>query len=277
MKVTVRPLEGPREFELAEEVQMSAWGMGPRGATPKEIMIAVQDNGGLVLGAFHGPTMVGFALLVVGYAEGRTYLYSHMTGVSKEYQSKGVGYLLKQKQREVSLERGFDMIAWTFDPIISRNARFNFRKLGVVARNYLVNYYGPMDDAINFGWDTDRFLCEWYLRTDRLDRIRAFERRDLRGAFEATRKGGEEPFPKCLDWNVDLGAREVLVDIPSDVVKLKGKSLEEARRWRTATREVFQAYFGAGFTAVSLLEHDKGFRYLLVKARLPANPFSHPK
>jgi len=277
MRVVVRQLEDRKEFEQAEEVQMSAWGMGPRMATPKEVMIAINDIGGAVLGAFDRGKMVGFSLMLVGYASGRPYMYSHMTGVSKEYQGKGVGYLLKQKQREVSLERGFDVIAWTFDPIISRNARFNFRKLGVVARNYFVDYYGPMNDSINYGWDTDRFLCEWHIRPERLARIRAFEQRDISDAHLATRKGGEEPFPRCLDWSVDLSADNVLVDIPSDVVQLKGRSLDEAKRWRTATREVFQAYFGAGFTAVSLLEQKAELRYLLVKARLPANPFHPPK
>lgn len=276
MRLKVRLLESQREFEEAEQVQMSAWGMSRDGATPKEVMIAINDIGGAVLGAFDGQKMVGFALTLVGLSQGKNYLYSHQTGVVKEYQSKGVGFLLKQKQREVALERGFDLIAWTFDPIISRNAYFNFRKLGVVARNYLPDYYGPMDDSINFGWDTDRFLCEWQIAPKRLERVRSLARVDTNRAYSAIKKQGKEPYPTCSDWRVDLSAPLVLVDIPSDVVRLKTKDIEEGRRWRVGTREVFQGYFGAGYTAVALLEERGEYRYLLSRARMPKNIFSQP-
>jgi predicted GNAT superfamily acetyltransferase len=274
MKLTVRVLKSPAEFERAEEVQMSAWGMDGRGATPKEAMIAINDNGGLALGAFDGSKMVGFSLAFVGRSLGRAYLYSHMTGVSKEYQSKGVGFMLKSRQRDLSLERGFDLVAWTFDPLISKNSHFNFRKLGVIARNYLVNYYGPMKDSINFGWDTDRFLCEWYVEPKTLQRIRGFELEGTKDAHLAIRKSGAGADSRCADWAIDLRAQKVLVDIPSDVVRLKVKDVEEARRWRQGTREVFQNYFGAGYAAVALLEEGEERRYLLMKARLPLNIFS---
>jgi len=275
MKVEVRTLRTPQEFEAAESVQMSAWGMGPREATPKEVMIAINDNGGSVLGSFAGPRLVGFALTLIGRSEGKTYMYSHMTGVSSDYQSRGVGYLLKQKQRKITVERGLDLLAWTFDPIISRNAHFNFRKLGVVARNYLVNYYGPMPDSINKGWETDRFLCEWYVAGPYRRSISTPNAAQTSGAYRAIRKSGREPFSRCSDWDIDLTAPRVLVDIPSDVVKLKAANPEEGKRWRVGTRAVFQRYFGAGYAAVSLIEDNAEFCYLLSKTRLPANAFSH--
>lgn len=276
MSFVVRVLENPEEFERAEEVQMSAWGMTPRMATPKEVMIAINDNGGFVLGAFDQGKLVGFALTLLGRAENRLYMYSHMTGVSKEYQSKGVGYLLKQKQREVSLERGFDLVAWTFDPIISLNAHFNLTKLGVIARNYFPDYYGPMHDSINFGWPTDRFLCEWYVRPEKQRETREFAKVDPKKAHVAIQKEGKDPFSRCLGWNIDLDAEAVLVDIPSDVAKLKASNMEDGRRWRLGTREVFRTYFAAGYTAVALLE-DEGFRYLLRRVELPQNVFAHDR
>ncbi|MGA2665659.1 MAG: GNAT family N-acetyltransferase [Nitrososphaerales archaeon] len=274
MKLVVRELETPKEFEGAEEVQMSAWGMGPRGAAPKEVMIAINDNGGLVLGAFLGKEIVGFALTLVGYRAGTTYMYSHMTGVVKEHQSEGIGYLLKRKQREVCLERGFSCIAWTFDPIIARNAFFNFKKLGVVARNYLPDYYGPMNDSINVGWPTDRFLCEWLIEQRELDRVRAYARTPTKGAHVVIALRGSEPDAFCGDWKVDTGAERALVDIPSDVVALKARHPEEGKRWREVTREVFQTYFAAGYSAVALLKkRNGGLQYLLTRADLPPNVF----
>lgn len=274
MKVVVRPLEAPGEFEQAEGVQMSAWGMGPLGATPKEVMIAANDNGGLVLGAFEGKKMVGFALTLVGYKGGRPYMYSHMTGVARAHQSKGIGYLIKQKQRQICLERGFEFIAWTFDPLIARNASFNVKKLGAIARNYLVDYYGPMQDSINVGWPTDRFLCEWYIRPEALRTLKAYGRRRPTDAHIVIQKRGSEPNPVCEDWDIDTGAEWALVDIPMDVVGLKARRPEDGMRWRTSTREIFKAYFAAGHSAVALLERAGSLRYLLTKADLPPNVFA---
>jgi len=197
-----------------------------------------------------------------------------MTGVSKEYQSKGIGYLIKRKQREISLKRGFPFIAWTFDPIIARNAYFNFKKLGVIARNYLPDYYGPMNDSINVGWPTDRFLCEWYIEPERLREVRSYARLPLREAHVVIETRGSEPDVFCQDWRIDLRAERALVDIPGDVVDLKRRYPEEGRRWRQATGETFQAYFGAGYSAVALLKGKKGLRYLLARADLPPNIFT---
>lgn len=281
MQITVRPLSGPSEFAMAEDVQISAWELGSmeRSVTPKDIMVAINDNGGLVLGAFEGKRMVGFALLVPGYNGKRVYMYSHQTGVVKEYQSKGVGYLLKAGQRKISLERGFDLIAWTFDPLIARNAYFNFRKLGTIARTYLVDYYGPMDAPANRGWPTDRFLCEWLIKPAVLRRVRSFADLDVKGAHAVIKKTGDEPYPVCRDWSVDLTVRMAFVDIPRDIVQLKSKYPGNAGRWRDATRDIFRRYFGAGFAAVTLLERDGSFGYLLTKARLPKSELAehyHP-
>ncbi|MDA4134885.1 MAG: GNAT family N-acetyltransferase [Thaumarchaeota archaeon] len=273
MVVTVRALSRAAEYEQAEAVQASAWGGGDRGVTPKEVLIAIQDNGGLVLGAFDGRSMVGYSLLMIGYRGGSAYMYSHQTGVTKEYQSKGVGYLLKRRQAVVALRRGFDMIAWTFDPLIGRNAHFNMKKLGVVARNYLLDYYGPMDDAINWGLPTDRLLCEWYIRPSAQRSIRSNARGVTEQTFRVIERGGSEPYPVCRDWRIDVSVDRALLDVPRDIVLLKRKDLAEARRWREATRDAFRSYFGAGFAAVALLEEAGVLRYLLTKAALPENIF----
>ena len=40
-------------------------------------------------------------------------------------------------------------MTWTFDPLVSRNARFNLTKLGAHAVEYLPDFYGAMEDGIN--------------------------------------------------------------------------------------------------------------------------------
>jgi chorismate synthase len=269
MVIKVSLLTKPEEMLMAEEVQIDAWGMSERMVTPKDIMIAIQSNGGIVLGAFDGERMVGFSVSFPGFKHGKLYLYSHQTGVIKDYQSRGVGYLLKQEQRKLALAAGMDLVVWTFDPLIVRNLYFNLNKLGGVARNYLIDYYGPMADSINTGWPTDRVLAEWFI-----DSVFDNTRKPPMNTepFRPIVKKGPPPFERCVDWSIDTSVEAVLVDLPIDIVRLKESNREEALRWREASREVYRGYFSRGFAAVSVLRD--GPACLLLKAKLPSNLFA---
>ena len=76
-----------------------------------------------------------------------------------------VGFALKLHQRAWALLRGVSEIAWTFDPLVSRNAYFNLVKLGAQPAEYLPNFYGTMLDTINGDDDSDRLLVRWRLRS----------------------------------------------------------------------------------------------------------------
>ena len=52
-------------------------------------------------------------------------------------------------------------MTWTFDPLVRRNAWFNIDVLGAQVHEYLVDFYGPIDDAINAGDESDRLLVAW--------------------------------------------------------------------------------------------------------------------
>ncbi len=237
--------------------------------TPKEIMIAMSSNGGIALGAFKNGEMLGFSIAFPGFSNGKAYMYSHMTGVAREHQSKGIGYLLKRKQRKIAIERGFDLAAWTFDPLIGLNAHFNFSKLGVISRTYFLDYYGAMKDSINYGWATDRFFAESFLKNDVVPQIRARVRQQLKEAHSAVKTTELESYLQCNDWEVDLRNPVSLIDIPRDIVRIKGVNIEDAKRWRLATRELFRAYFGGGFTALDLVRRGRDFSYVLSRVRIP--------
>ena len=90
-------------------------------------------------------------------------MHSHITGVLPGLQSHGLGRVLKQHQREWAFARDVGHITWTFDPLVARNAHFNLRVLGARVTEYLVNHYGPMDDGVNRGDETDRVMVSWAL------------------------------------------------------------------------------------------------------------------
>ena len=73
----------------------------------------------------------------------------------------GIGTALKLHQRAWCAERDIGVVAWTYDPLIARNAWFNLGRLGAHVEAYLVDFYGPMDDGLNAGEESDRLLVHW--------------------------------------------------------------------------------------------------------------------
>ena len=74
-----------------------------------------------------------------------------MAGVVDGYRNRHVGTAIKLHQRAWALSCGIDTVVWSFDPLVRRNARLNVQKLGTHVRDYMPNFYGNMDDAINAG------------------------------------------------------------------------------------------------------------------------------
>ena len=87
-----------------------------------------------------------------------------MLGVLPEYRNRGVGRMLKLRQREDALARGIELIEWTFDPLELKNAFFNIERLGAIVRRYVENQYGITASPLHGGLPTDRCYAEWWLR-----------------------------------------------------------------------------------------------------------------
>ena len=85
---------------------------------------------------------------------------------SGHFGSHGVGFALKQHQRAWGLDRDLSEMTWTFDPLVSRNARFNLTKLGAHASEYAVDFYGPMMGEMNANDQSDRLVAVWPLTSD---------------------------------------------------------------------------------------------------------------
>ena len=68
---------------------------------------------------------------------------------------------MKLHQRAWAADHGLAWVTWTFDPLVRRNAWFNIGVLGAEVHEYLVDFYGPIDDSINAGDESDRLLVAW--------------------------------------------------------------------------------------------------------------------
>ena len=166
--ITIRELRTMPGINATVELQKAVWRMHDVEVSSPHTLRAIVHAGGAVIGAEAEGRLVGFCFGMAAWREGELWLWSHMAGVRPEYQGRGVGLKLKLAQREWALGKGFSRMAWTFDPMQSGNANFNFNRLGTTARNYSVNHYGDMQDGINAGMASDRLEAQWQLDSPRV-------------------------------------------------------------------------------------------------------------
>lgn len=269
-----RPVQKPEELRQVEEVQRLAWGLQEEPPVPAPIQRAIQDNGGLVLGAFADIHLAGFSLGFLGWDGEALYHYSHMTAVRPEYQNHQLGFRLKSYQRDEVMRQGLSAIRWTFDPLQSRNAFLNVRRLGVEVDRYLVHYYGQMGSETNRGLETDRVRVTW-----RLDAPRVTER--LAGRLPTAdddRRRWDRATPTVETELGESGLRvpvaveepsadAVHLEVPFDLATLREHEPAAVATWRHATRDAFRAALDARYVvddfAVLSRDHERRSFYLL--------------
>jgi predicted GNAT superfamily acetyltransferase len=156
------------DFHRCVEIQKQVWGESDLETEPYVTFVVANQTGGQVLGAFDGPTMVGFTMALVGVHGKAPYLHSHMTGVLPEYRDRKIGRALKLFQREEALSRDIRLIEWTFDPLETRNAHLNLNRLGAIVRTYIPDFYGVTSSPLHRNLPTDRLLAEWHLDSKRV-------------------------------------------------------------------------------------------------------------
>jgi predicted GNAT superfamily acetyltransferase len=166
--IHIQPLTTLQDFERCVVLQIEVWGYSDGDVIPRRVFVVAQRIGGQVIGAFEGDTLVGFAMSLPGYRDGKPYLHSHMLAVLPHCRNAGIGRRLKLAQRDDAIARGFDLMEWTFDPLEIRNAHLNIARLGVIVRRYQPDFYGPSSSPLQGGLPTDRLYAEWWLRSDRV-------------------------------------------------------------------------------------------------------------
>ncbi len=267
--IVIRPLESWEELAEAEAIQREAWGDDPRYLMHQHMLVSIARNGGVVLGAFDGSRMVGLAVGFLGAddtdlkrpAMANLKLFSKRVVVLEAYQGQGVGYRLKLAQRDFAMQRGIRLITWTFDPLLSRNAHMNIRKLGAVAAHYYVDFYGPDAGPLALAGASDRFQVDWWLTSARVVRRLEGSRNDLTLAQYLS--GGARILNPSTLISADLPAPSEdfiqptgalgLVEIPSDYQRIVKADPGLARAWREHSRAIFTAIMGDRYIVTDFL------------------------
>jgi len=238
--VRIRTLTELDDLDAVYRLYDAIWRPDPKNPpVTTELLRALTKAGNYVAGAFDGAGLVGAC---VGFfsAPAGTAMHSHVAGVSRAALGRSVGFALKLHQRAWAIQRGVSEIAWTFDPLVSRNAYFNLAKLAALADEYLPNFYGDMNDGINGTGDTDRLLVRWDLHASGVTAACAGSVRPASAADE-TARGAAVALARSGDGTPvagSLGAATLLVAVPPDVETLRGTDPGCAQDWRLAIREV---------------------------------------
>ena len=241
--ITYRDLHTLDEFAAVVELEREIWGPGYVDVVPVSILAVTTHCGGILIGAFNGEPLIGFVYSLPGIKNGRPTQWSHMLGVIERFRSDGLGRELKLLQRERALAMGINLIEWTYDPMQAMNAHLNFAKLGVVVEEYGENVYGLSASPLHGGNPTDRFVAEWWIKKERV-------RRDPAGAPRVNRLAPAGEWHVCADVDLDLDARQLMVEIPMGFTEMLASAPNLALEWRMATRRIFTTYFGRGYRAV---------------------------
>lgn len=237
--ISIVPLTTQDQFRHAVQLQKTIWGFDDLDALPVRLFVVANKIGGQSFGAYHGSRPVGFCLAIPGLKPGGvSFLHSHMLGVLPDYSNLGVGRMLKLRQREDAIERGIELIEWTFDPLELKNAYFNIERLGAIIRRYVRNQYGTTSSPLHGGLPTDRCTAEWFVSSPRVEAVIAGRQTD-RPAIEGR------------------------IEVPYEIGEIRRTDPRRARELQKGISDQFEKLFGTGLAVVGFEKSPQTGAYLL--------------
>jgi predicted GNAT superfamily acetyltransferase len=266
--VIIKRLTAVEEFKEMAALEQKVWNAPP---IPYHQTYTAANNGGILLGAYDGHELVGFLYSFPGYKNGSSYLCSHMMGILPAYRKGGVGRQMKEVQREHALIEGYDRIVWTFDPLESLNAYLNLHKLKGLAALYYENHYGEVQDVLNRSLPTDRFLVEWWIRSNHIGGGSGIPADSLyHKTLKTNLNAAGFPFVSggmSAQSLQKLEESHYTVPIPDEFQTMKAEDPQLALSWRLHTRTVFQVLIGNGYVGCDIYRapEEKLCHYLFVK------------
>jgi chorismate synthase len=282
LQITIRDLKSNDDFTQLKAVEKQVWGMADEDALPLTLAIALKAAGNIFIGAFdkdldshkedkdrnkdknrNKEALVGFAFGFLGREHGQTTIHSHMLAVLDAYRHLDLGSRLKQAQRERAIAIGVHEMTWTFDPLHSRNAHFNFSKLGVLSDTYKVDFYGPETSSMLHRNGTDRLWVRWILNSRRV-RGRLASKNTRPETLDALKllapliRFDPSGKPARAHLAESLARQRVSIEIPGDILDVERNDMELAKEWREATRWAFREALGAGFFVADFCRSIRG-------------------
>lgn len=248
MRAEIRELAEIEDLRELAELFAVVWGRPGNPPINSDVLKALAQSGNYVTGAFDAGRMIGGLVGWFGGVPDEIHLHSHILGVLPKVEAGGLGFELKQHQRQWCLDRQVMVIEWTTDPLVRRNAYFNLTKLGARAVEYMVNVYGSMRDGINAGEESDRLLIRWELDSAKAEAAaaRTISEPDV-DALEAEviLAVGDDGHPVACERTAR--SRVLKCQVPADIVEIRRTDNAQARAWRLALRAAMTDALSAGY------------------------------
>jgi predicted GNAT superfamily acetyltransferase len=243
---SIKMLTSLPDIKLGCEFFASVWG-GEQEVVLVDIAIASGHAGGYFSGAFDAAgSLVGASYGFVAKHGSKSTLHSHVTASIKA----GAGFELKQHQRKWAREQGFEAITWTFDPLVRRNCAFNFEKLGATAQEYLINFYGVMNDALNADDESDRLLAVWPVQADKVDYTT-----NMASEIAVAIAPNGSPVVSANYSDLVATRSPLAVYLPEDIELLRQTDPTLAKTWRLAVRQALDASFATGASVRRMIDN----------------------
>lgn len=278
--VRIQSLTTLDEMYEAVDLQRVYWGNDVESVVPAQMLYSIVGSGGHVIAAFDGGRMVGVLIGLIGTdidvkdrpAMANLLIASKRMVVLPEYRSGGIGYRLKLAQREAAVRQGIRLVTWTFDPLQSKNAHLNLRKLGGISRDYQINAYGTRDETglSRFGW-SDRLKVQWWVTHRRVEERLFGQRADVTlpqyldaGAVIVNPTMTVDGATVYSESYNRVSGPFALVEIPRDFDAIARSEQQIARGWQQHIREAFVpmlngGYFVSDFLTGTLEGRDRAF------------------
>ncbi|HEV2130104.1 MAG TPA: hypothetical protein VGR27_03350 [Longimicrobiaceae bacterium] len=265
-EIEIRPLRTADEYRACLELQRATWGEQFSELVPSIILKISQRIGGVAAGAFDAEgCLLGFVFGMTGVEKGRLVHWSDMLAVREEARDLGLGRQLKEFQRDAVRALGVEVIYWSYDPLVARNAHLNLNRLGTEVVEYVQDMYGDTASDLHDGLGTDRFVVAWRIAGNQAQRREPEDPSRWRMSSVLNPAPGERAHPEVTE--PIPAAAELRIQIPLDIHQVKAASAMEAAEWRTVTRHAFLHCFERGYRVVGFYRDDAAERgyYLLTR------------
>lgn len=247
----ISPVNDQQGYEDIKELQLLGWGFEDIDIVPVNVLHIVAESAGQLLGAYDDAgKMAAFSLGFYAWDQKKkeVFLSSHMVAVHPDLRSQSIGYEIKLAQRADCLNKGIGQMKWTYDPMETRNANLNLRKLGAKIFAFKHNYYGAMKSQLYQGLPSDRYLVTW----------------------DMTKEAAPTEFPASPNEIIKYSGSGPILNkdmlmcknpsytcaLPLNYQEIKRQSMELAAKWQGAIREVSEILLDGQYCISNFRKRD---------------------
>lgn len=270
MQITYRLLRTPEDMEDAVRLQQIYWGDDHENLVPAHMLLSIVNYGGHVIAAFDGKQTVGVLIGFLGVdlpdsdeevrAADRLLIMSKRMVVLPAYRGQKIGETLKLMQRDAARQLDIELVTWTFDPVLSRNAYLNLHKLRAVGQAYKVDYFGSAGGHPSL--TADRLVVNWWVNHP--SQTQRKEPDSDAPIINAAERDGVLLVPAGT-IEQPAHAAQLLLEVPSNFYEIEANSPVLAAAWRDHMRSAFQKAMAAGYIATDMLRRDDRVYYVMTR------------